>query len=370
MSTEIQKKDVNQIFQMMCLAFPDGNIKIVNCNGVAVLNCQNLGNRCIQEENFQQRSLSETIYDGESVYRICIPLSEFYSLILYLPVMAYTSGAELAHMTDMLLEQIDMGRESYVAFQHEEEGDNHLLNSLLYADTMEMQIYAVLLAKEGGRNLDLPRVVVVIRSENGKQQELLQTILRFRRTHVQDIVGTIGEEDIVLCKYLLWEDRTVKSQCDEYFRELQQLTLERYGFEPRICCGTMTHNTSDYGYSLSVAFTISECTKNSRNRIAYLEDYLAEYIFFNTEHVLLEHFLEPYAKKLNQEPQLLQIAEALIECNMNMSRTAEMCYVHRNTMTFYAKRLWELLDIDPVHYDKDKLLLLLICLYYRKNYYK
>ena len=62
--------------------------------------------------------------------------------------------------------------------------------------------------------------------------------------------------------------------------------------------------------------------------------------------------------------------QTVIENNMNISLAAQKKYVHRNTMMIHARRLWQLLNIDPVHKDNDRFLLMLICTYFRKNHYE
>ncbi|QIB26585.1 PucR family transcriptional regulator [Caloranaerobacter azorensis] len=48
---------------------------------------------------------------------------------------------------------------------------------------------------------------------------------------------------------------------------------------------------------------------------------------------------------------------------MNLKNAAKDLYVHRNTIVFRLNKIKELLNIDPIHNDTDRILLRLLYFY-------
>lgn len=372
MNMNIQRKDIHQIFRMTCSAFPHSNVQILNAKGEIVLSRNIFPEPRSNEEEYVQEGVSAVMCEGKRFLCVQLKLTPYRKMKLYVEAEGYRTWEEPLKMLQTLVEAAETSSREPEREYLAEIGDNQLLNNLLYADTMEMRIYTYLLAEERDKNLELPRVVCVIRGKSEKRQEMLELINNYRKTDAQDICGSVGEETLVLCRYLREPGKTIKFQCDGYLHGVCELIEEKCGFVPEIWVGTLVCQIEDYGFSMKAAFAVGQCAQGTSKEdcVIYAQDYLVEYTFYNTPEDVQAHFLEPYAERLKKEPELLETAEALIENNMNISLAAQKKYVHRNTMMIHARRLWQLLNIDPVHKDNDRFLLMLICTYFRKNHYE
>lgn len=364
----MKKREIEQIFRMVCSAFPRSNAAITRQSGEIVMKQENITGLKAGYTDPVQEHAGIFSWGSSEYYRIVTPLSSYDWLHLYLCAADYSGIGEPTRMLETLISLSDTSHRKTgqrLPFTMEE---NPLLGSLLYADTMEMRIYTVLLAEERGKNLELPRVVCVIRGQAGRLPELMDLILRYRKTGDQDICGVVGGESIILCRCLKEPEKSVRYQCGEYLSELYRRIEEKCGFSPEIWVGTQAQRIEEYRCSMEAAVTAGECARIGRHgrQIVYAIDYILEYTVLHTDHDELKHFLEPYAEKLRQEPELLSTAEVLIDYNMNVSLAARQRYMHRNTMMLHAAHLKSSLSMDPVHNERDRCLLMMACLYCRK----
>ncbi len=342
-------------FSILCEAFPQSNIQITGVNGSTI----------IKQEYFSD--IKNHINDFYSIAR---PLTLNRKLTLSVRADAYKDEDEVGRMLDGI---ISMAGSNYKGTRKRELEDNEekrLLRTLLYADSMEMHIYAVLLAEKLKKEMALERVVCVIECRYGETDDMKNLIKRYRKTSPQDICESVEEGRIILCKYIPDARETIKDQCNEYFQGIQMLISEKCGYVPQIYIGAMVRQAEEYRFSLNAALTTKRAVGEIRSggrrahNIFYAEDYLVEYTFYNTDQETLEHFLGAYAEKLRKEPELVKTAKILLENGMNISHASKYGYVHRNTMMLHVRKLCGLLKIDPMNYDGDKFLLMLICEYF------
>lgn len=364
----MRRNVIEQVFQMVCQAFPRSNAAVLRLRGGILMRRENLPGVPMEENGETKKCAHSFKAGGREYYQITVPLPPLCLLTVSLRAEDYAEIGEPVNMLDTLISAAKVMGEKTGQAKTAPAEENPLLSSLLYADTMEMRIYTFLLAEERGKNLDLPRAVCVIRGIAGRLPEVMETVLQFRKTGEQDICGPVGEESLVLCRCLKEPEKSIRCQCSSYLEELSERIEEKCGFLPEVWVGTRAQQVEEYRCSMEAALAAGECAayRKKQGRIVYAIDYLLEYTFTNTDPAELKHFLEPYAERLGREPELLATAEALIQNNMNLSMAARQQFVHRNTMMLHASRLWSLLSIDPLRCDRDRYLLMLICSYYRK----
>lgn len=365
----MQRKEIEQIFQAVCRAFPRSRVKILHQRGGVILESETIA--CPPREEVCTMHKEATVFmDGEhEYYRITLPLLPRYQLFLDLLAEDYPDAVVPVRMLEALISLVVPDDEETGAGRRAaQEGENPLLRSLFYADTREMKIYTVLLAEESGKSLEVPRVVCVLSGDLFRIQNVLDVISDFWETDEQDIFGAAGEDGIILCRRLVREDQSIRCQMSGYLGNLQRLLRDRCGCSPEIWVGTMAIKPEEYRRSLEAARAAGEFSQHrtGRGKIVYSGDYILEFTFRNTPAERLRHFLEPWMEPLRREPELVDAAEALLENNMNLSLAADQKFVHRNTMTTRVSRLREVLDIDPVHRDQDRFFLMLLCAYYRR----
>lgn len=365
----MQRADAERLFQMACAAFPRGGVALFD-GGVRLM-CREDAECGVPPSRFDMRKEASVFSRGGRLYYLVqLPLPPSFQIFLCLRAEDYSSAAVPVRMLDVLAAEARRcgGESAPDDARAARPGENRLLDSLLYTDTLEMKVYTFLLAEEYGKDLGIPRAVCVV---NGGAEELrgaARVASRFREADAQDICGLTGEGRLVICRCLGETRRSVKSRLDGYLRALSERISARCGFAPEIFVGTYAAQPEEYRLSLEAALIAGDWARaeGKRGGIYYASEYILEYTFQKTEPSQLRHFLAPYAERLRGEPELLATAEALIECDMNVILTAEKLFVHRNTVTMRVSRLRELLGVDPLHRDTDKFLLMLICAYYRR----
>lgn len=365
----MQKKEIEQIFQAVCRAFPRSRVKILHQRRGTVLEQQTISCPPKEEVCTMHKEATVFIAGGHEYYRITLPLPPRHQLFLDLLAEDYPDAVVPVRMLEALISLVvPAGEETGASRRAFPEGDNPLLRSLFYADTREMKIYTVLLAEEKGKSLEVPRVVCVLSGDLFRVQNVMDIIADFWEADEQDIVGAAGEDRIIICRRLTREDQSIRCQLSGYLGDLQHLLRERCGCSPEIWVGTVAVKPEEYRRSLETAMEAGEFSRRrpGRTKIVYSSDYILEFTLRNTPSERLRHFLEPWVEQLRREPELVDAAEALLENNMNLSLAADQKFVHRNTMTTRVSRLREVLGIDPVHRDQDRFLLMMLCGYYRR----
>lgn len=365
----MQIEALKQSFYVVCRAFPRSNVAILKENGEVLLSHEPL-KETVEIMRLPLEDHAETIQkNGSSFRHVLVSLGRELWMSLLLPSEEYESAEAAEKMVRTLIALQDRGEENRERKRNGTVPANPLLTSLLYADTMEMQTYSVLLAEEQRIRLEIPRVVCVIPAAGRDMEKMLYHIRRFGETFSDDITGTAGGDNIVLCRCLKDPVKSIRYQCREYLEALVKRIEVKCGFTPQIWVGTKAKHIWEYRYSMEAAMVAGSCMSHGAEKspIAYAADHLLEYVMVHTDPKILKHFLEPYIERLKPEPGLVDTAEVLLENNMNISAAAKQKFMHRNTMMIHASRLCDLLSIDPACYDRDRFLLMMICFYYR-NY--
>ena len=174
-------------FSILCEAFPQSNIRITGANG----------NTIIEQEYFSDRK-----NHSDDLFSISRPLTLNRQLTLSVRANAYKDEDEVGRMLDGIISMAGSHYKGARKREHEDNEEKRLLRTLLYADSMEMHIYAVLLAEKLKKEMALERVVCVIECRYGETDDMMNLIKRYRKTSPQDICESVEEGRIILCKYI------------------------------------------------------------------------------------------------------------------------------------------------------------------------
>lgn len=154
-------------FSILCEAFPQSNIRITGANG----------NTIIEQEYFSDRK-----NHSDDLFSISRPLTLNRQLTLSVRANAYKDEDEVGRMLDGIISMAGSHYKGARKREHEDNEEKRLLRTLLYADSMEMHIYAVLLAEKLKKEMALERVVCVIECRYGETDDMMNLIKRYRKT--------------------------------------------------------------------------------------------------------------------------------------------------------------------------------------------
>lgn len=242
-----------------------------------------------------------------------------------------------------------------------------LLTHLFQSASHEDMPYVAMLSTETGIDLALERVVCVLRPARSASETMTKTMLEaiesFGGLHKQDILGSIRNGQVALCRILDQKELSIKAQTQDYLIRLSQRLKERLGEPVAIGVGVLTQAIADYPFSLSMAELALRF--GNAEPVAYALDHLVEYVLENSPQDKLEHLLSPYVSHLEQSPAMLETVESLVLCDMDLTAAADRSFIHRNTLVFRLNQLRRALSIDPIQSDSDRCFLILLYHYLR-----
>ena len=199
----------------------------------------------------------------------------------------------------------------------------------------------------------------------GTLHSVINLIRSQRLIGAQDLVGSINSDQIALCKTLSNPSQPVQSQIRPLLSSLCASILDLHHIVIQVGVGDVIRSISDYSTQFLDIRQMLRCRTlfNSPKTIHFISDFQTEMAIFKIPSAQLDHFLIEKLEILEHLPQFLETVEALFSCNMNINDTAEMLFVHRNTVLFRINRIKKLLCLDPLHKDADRATLSLLYMY-------
>lgn len=182
----------------------------------------------------------------------------------------------------------------------------------------------------------------------------------------QDISSSIDVNKILVLKTIQSIDaKSIKEQITNYIEPIQKSVKEKYELGVIIGVGSYHEDLISLRESFDEALAIIDFADkmNVKDGCFFINDYVLEYFFHKIPKHYHTHFLEKYKLELTDKPEIAETIKALTKNNMSIADTAKELYVHRNTVLFRINKIKELFDIDPLHQDRDRLILRLIDFY-------
>ncbi len=255
---------------------------------------------------------------------------------------------------------------------------NKLLTSFVSEDVTELSLWA----RKLGYDLTIKRVAclisidtiyVPVTSKNTAKldsiKKLITETLKVSPHHSkQDITTSIDINTIIILKTINDTDsKSVKEQLSEYFAPIHEALKEKLGRSLLFGIGSYHENILDLKESYGEAHTMIDFAEKMKvsEGFFYISDYILEYFFYKLPSSLHHHFLDQYRKELLERPEIAETIKALVKNSTNVADTAKELYVHRNTVLFRINKIKELFGIDPLHDDRDRLIMRLIDFYIR-----
>ena len=177
------------------------------------------------------------------------------------------------------------------------------------------------------------------------------------KTH--DYVINIGEQDIVLVK-------EVEPTADVHEMELlagaivETLMTESYPKKVYIGISTIVDNLKDLARAYKearIALEVGKVFDNERSVVSY-ENLGIGRLIYQLPTTLCEAFLQEVFKRGSLESlesrdddTQMKTVRAFFENNLNVSKTAESLYVHRNTLVYRLEKIRKLTGLDLREFD-------------------
>lgn len=285
--------------------------------------------------------------------------------------------AMLVKMTaEIMMEQEFLKERTQSHQSHKTFFVNRLLTSSTSEELMEVSQWALKL----GFDLNLKRIACLFTVKNIMantqtknplstdiiKKNVLEAIKASPYHSKQDISTPIDVNKILVLKTIQKTDpKSIKELISNYLEPIQNSIINKYETGVIVGIGSYHEEVHSLKESCNEALAlISFADKMSiKDGFFFINDYILEYFFYKLPKQYHDHFLERYKIELLDKPEISETIKALTKNNMNIAETAKELYVHRNTVLFRINKIKELFDIDPLHQDRDRLILRLIDFY-------
>lgn len=248
---------------------------------------------------------------------------------------------------------------------------NVFLNSLLYQEPVNPDKIETL-AKDLDYDGNIVRVPVLIKLSSNKDSEYIIKIIKNSPSHTrQDISFALTDGNIVIFKCIKQNDiKNYKSKILQYINDINNLIVkELITSQCYYFIGSIQNKLKYYRHAFLHTLWLEKHMKKMNRSVYFFMDYIFQYmqdiIAFDTYESIFSVFQNAFDDKDKQN--LIETLEALYESNMNLNKTAELLYLHRNTILFRLNKIKDQLGINPVKNIYDRQFLYQLLYFYKKT---
>jgi len=248
----------------------------------------------------------------------------------------YTIGKMVAFQLQNLL----------VAYKERFDKDNFIKN-LLLDNLLLIDIYSR--SKKLHIQTDAPRVVMIIESENAKENNALETVRNYFGTNNKDAVTAVDEYNIIVVKDLT--DSDSRREIERNARGLISY-LTREGLRQiRVSYGTVVHEIKEVSRSYKeakMALDVGKIFFDERDIIAYSELGIGRLIYqlpIPLCKMFIREIFEGKSPDDFDEETLITINK-FFENSLNVSETSRQLFIHRNTLVYRLDKLQKSSGLD------------------------
>lgn len=258
-------------------------------------------------------------------------------------LVAGGSGEDVYMVGKMVAFQI---QSLLVAYKERFDKDNFIKN-LLLDNLLLVDIYSR--SKKLHIQTDVPRVAMIVESENGKDSNALE----LTRTHFgagsKDFVTAVDENNVIVVKDL--SDSDSSKEIEKAARMLES-SLKKEGLKDvRIAYGTVVQEIKEVSRSYKeakMALDVGKIFFDERNIIAYSELGIGRLIYQLPIPLCKMFIREIFGGKSPDEfdEETLTTINKFFENSLNVSETSRQLFIHRNTLVYRLDKLQKSTNLD------------------------
>ncbi len=248
----------------------------------------------------------------------------------------YTIGKMVAFQIQNLL----------VAYKERFDKDNFIKN-LLLDNLLLVDIYSR--SKKLHIQSDVGRVVLIVESENGKDNNALEVARTHFGANSKDFITAVDENNVIVVKDLSESENTKEI---EKVAKLLETTLAKEGLKKiRVAYGTVVHEIKEVSRSYKeakMALDVGKIFFDERNIIAYSELGIGRLIYQLPIPLCKMFIKEIFGGKSPDEfdEETLTTIYKFFENSLNVSETSRQLFIHRNTLVYRLDKLQKSTGLD------------------------
>lgn len=233
-----------------------------------------------------------------------------------------------------------------VAYKERFDKDNFIKN-LLLDNLLLVDIYSR--AKKLHIQTDVSRVVMIVESDNGKDNNALELTRTHFGNNSKDFITAVDENNVIVVKELGEADNN--KEIDKSARGLEAF-LQKEGIkELRIAYGTVIHEIKEVSRSYKeakMALDVGKIFFDDRDIIAYSELGIGRLIYQLPIPLCKMFIREIFGGKGPDEfdEETLTTIYKFFENSLNVSETSRQLFIHRNTLVYRLDKLQKSTGLD------------------------
>ena len=233
-----------------------------------------------------------------------------------------------------------------VAYKERFDKDNFIKN-LLLDNLLLVDIYSR--SKKLHIQTDVSRVVLIIESVNGKDNNVLELTRSYLGGNGKDFATAVDENNVVVVKELVENDtaREIEKAAGALVTYLQKEGIK----ETRVAYGTVVQEIKEVSRSYKeakMALDVGKIFFDERNVIAYSELGIGRLIYQLPIPLCKMFIKEIFGGKSPDEfdDETLTTIYKFFENSLNVSETSRQLFIHRNTLVYRLDKLQKSTGLD------------------------
>ena len=248
----------------------------------------------------------------------------------------YTIGKMVAFQIQNLL----------VAYKERFDKDNFIKN-LLLDNLLLVDIYSR--SKKLHIQTDVPRVVMIVESAGGKDNNVLELARNHFGTNSKDFITAVDESNVIVVKE--FSETDTGKEIEKAARALEATLMKEGIKEVRIAYGTIVHEIKEVSRSYKeakMALDVGKIFFDERDIIAYSELGIGRLIYQLPIPLCKMFIREIFGGKSPDDfdEETLTTIYKFFENSLNVSETSRQLFIHRNTLVYRLDKLQKSTGLD------------------------
>ena len=233
-----------------------------------------------------------------------------------------------------------------VAYKERFDKDNFIKN-LLLDNLLLVDIYSR--SKKLHIQTDVPRVVLIVESDNGKDNNALElTRAHFGNTS-KDFITAVDENNVIVVKEL--SDTDTNKDIEKIAKSLISYLQKEGVAGVHVAYGTIIHEIKEVSRSYKeakMALDVGKIFFDERNVIAYSELGIGRLIYQLPIPLCKMFIREIFGGKSPDDfdEETLTTISKFFENSLNVSETSRQLFIHRNTLVYRLDKLQKSTGLD------------------------
>ena len=238
-----------------------------------------------------------------------------------------------------------------VAYKERFDKDNFIKN-LLLDNLLLVDIYSR--SKKLHIQTDVPRVVMIVESGNGRDNNALELTRAHLGSNSKDFITAVDENNVIVVKEL--SDGEATKEIDKSARTLEAY-LQKEGIKDiRIAYGTVIQEIKEVSRSYKeakMALDVGKIFFDEREIIAYSELGIGRLIYQLPIPLCKMFIKEIFGGKSPDDfdEETLTTIYKFFENSLNVSETSRQLFIHRNTLVYRLDKLQKMTGLDLRNFD-------------------